>query len=75
MTGRILLEVDLFSKNFSVEFLSQMTHIFKKKSYAVDDNIIFEDQIGDEIFFTINGRVAIIHKKSNTYIKDLYVRL
>ena len=43
LTGRILLEVDLFSKNFNMDFLSQMTEIFIKKSYALDDNIIYED--------------------------------
>lgn len=43
LTGRILLEVDLFSKNFGMDFLSSITHIFAKKSYAVDDNIIYED--------------------------------
>lgn len=74
LTGRILLEVDLFSKNFNMDFLSSMTHIFNKKSYAVDDNIIYEDQIGDEIFFIVQGKVAIIHKKSHTYINDLYVK-
>lgn len=68
LTGRILLEVELFYKNFNMDFLSKMTTIFERKSYAVDDNIIYEDQIGEELFFIIQGRVAIIHKKSHTYI-------
>jgi CRP-like cAMP-binding protein len=30
-----------------------------------------ENEIGNDLFFICNGRVAVIHKKTKTYVKRL----
>ena len=41
-----------------------MSFILKKKIYAIDENIVNEGEFGEEMFFIMSGKVAIIHKKS-----------
>ena len=67
--------MDFFEKNFDIEFISGLSEVFVKRSYSYDDNIIDEDQLGDEIYFIINGLVSMIHKKTGTFLKDLNVRM
>ena len=43
LTGRLLVSVDCFEKNFDIEFISMLSEVFIKRSYSYDDNIIYED--------------------------------
>ena len=71
LNGRILKNIKLF-EDFEIEFLSEITFIFGQVTYMVDDNIIIEDDDpGGKMFFIVKGKVAILHRKSRTYIKDL----
>ena len=70
LNGRILKNIKVF-EDFDIEFLSEITFIFKQVTYMIDDNIIVEDDPGGKIFFIVKGKVAILHRKSRTYIKDL----
>lgn len=70
LNGRILKDIKVF-EDFDLEFLSEITFIFGQVTYMIDDNIIVEDDPGGKIFFIVKGKVAILHRKSRTYIKDL----
>lgn len=70
LNGRILKDIKVF-EDFDLEFLSEITFIFCQVTFMIDDNIIVEDDPGGKIFFIVKGKVAILHRKSRTYIKDL----
>ena len=70
LNGRILKDIKVF-EDFDLEFLSEITFIFAQVTYMIDDNIIVEDDPGGKIFFIVKGKVAILHRKTRTYIKDL----
>eukprot|EP00347_Sterkiella_histriomuscorum_P011514 403372162 len=55
LNGQTLHATPLFQM-FDTDFLSQLTLIFNKKSYSVDENIFVEKDLGDEIFFIIQGK-------------------
>lgn len=71
LNGKILQNIEVLSK-FPIEFLSNVSFILKKKTYAIDENLLIEGDNGDEIFFIVSGRVAIIHKLTKTHIRDLH---
>ena len=70
LNGKILHNITVFN-NFSIGFLSQLTFIFLKKTYSLDENIIVEQDLGDEIFYIVGGKVGLIHKRTFTYIREL----
>jgi hypothetical protein len=37
----------------------------------MDDNIVQEDDAGGTMYFIVTGLVTIIHRKTQTYIRDL----
>ncbi|CDW76390.1 UNKNOWN [Stylonychia lemnae] len=70
INGRILRSIPVFDR-FPIEFVSRLMYKFTKKSYAVDDVIINEDQFGTQIFFINQGKVLVLHKKSMSFITEL----
>lgn len=72
LKGRIIRNCELFD-NFKIEFVSQLVFLLNLKRYSVGDSIIFEKETGDEIYFIENGKVALLHQSSHTYILDLQV--
>jgi len=56
---------------FPIEFLSNLSIILKKYTFAVEDNLIVEKEIGNELFFMVQGRVSIIIDSLKTHITDL----
>ena len=62
--------MEVLSK-FPIEFLSNISFILKKKTYALDENLINEGENGSELYFIVTGRVALLHKKTRTHLKDL----
>ena len=72
LNGRILETSPIFAETFSLNFQAKIAFIFKKQSYAVDDNIFNEDDYGTQIFFIDSGRVSVMHKKTLTFIIELH---
>ena len=80
LNGRILKNIKVF-KNFDIDFLSDITKKFQKQTFAMDDNIIQvsiithltlqEEDAGGTMYFIVTGLVTIIHRKTQTYIRDL----
>ena len=70
LNGRILKNIIVF-KNFEIDFLSEITKSFKKQTFTVDDNIFTEGDEGGTMYFIVTGLVTILHKKTQTYIRDL----
>jgi phosphoribosyl-dephospho-CoA transferase len=68
--GKILQNIDVLYL-FPIDFLSNLSFILKKQTFAIDENMVIEDENGSELFFVVNGRVSLIHKKSKTHIIDL----
>ncbi len=52
LNGRHLHFIDLFGE-FRLDFISELTFQLQKKKYALDDNIIFEGEQGNDIFFIV----------------------
>jgi hypothetical protein len=50
LNGKILKQVNIFAE-FPLEFLSNLTFIFKKRSYALDEYVFNEGDDGKELFF------------------------
>lgn len=70
LNGKILKSVDVFSE-FPLEFLSNLTFIFKKRSFVFDEYVLNEGEDGKELFFITSGKVSLLHKQSYSYILDL----
>jgi CRP-like cAMP-binding protein len=56
---------------FPIELLSSLSFILTKKTFTIGEDLIIEKDIGSDIFFISSGKVAIVHKRSKTFIKDL----
>ena len=63
LNGRILKNIKVF-KNFDIDFLSDITKKFQKQTFAMDDNIVQEDDAGGTMYFIVTGLVTIIHRKT-----------
>lgn len=70
LNGKIFQNIDVLN-NFPIEFLSNLSFILNKKTYALDENLINENEFGNELFFIVTGKVSIVHKKTKTHITDL----
>lgn len=56
---------------FPIDFLSNLSFILRQQTYSIDDNLIIEREIGSELFYMMNGRVSVIHRKTKTHLTDL----
>eukprot|EP00347_Sterkiella_histriomuscorum_P000699 403374844 len=70
MNGKILKSVSVFSE-FPLEFLSNLTFIFIKKSFSTEEYVFNEGDDGKDIYFITQGKVCLIHRQTYTYIIDL----
>ena len=70
LNARILRIIKVFS-NFEIDFLSEITFIIQKETYANDEDILVEGDQGGQLFFIVKGKVALIHKRSHTFIQNL----
>ena len=70
MNGKILKSVNVFAE-FPLDFLSNLTFIFKKRSFVLDEYVFNEGDDGRDLFFITSGKVAIIEKQTYSYILDL----
>lgn len=46
-----------------------------KRPYTQDEIIIDEETIGNEMYLIVSGQVAMVHKKTQSYIIDLNVKI
>ena len=61
MNGKILKSVCVFSE-FPLEFLSNLTFIFVKKSFSMEEYVFNEGDDGRDIYFITQGKVCLIHR-------------
>lgn len=61
INGKILQNIAALSV-FPIEFLSNLSFLFRKYTYALDENIIIENLPGNELFFVVTGKVAVLHR-------------
>lgn len=45
LNGQILQNIDILC-NFPIEFLSNLTFIFNKTTYTIDENVCIEGEVG-----------------------------
>lgn len=48
-----------------------MSFIISKRTFIAGEDLVREGELGSDMFYILNGRVAAIQKTSKTYIKDL----
>ena len=70
LNARILSQIKVF-KNFEIAFLAEITNYFVAKQFSTDDYIVSEGEDGGTMYFIVSGHVTIVHKATQTYIKDL----
>jgi hypothetical protein len=72
LNGRIL-ESSPVLKHFSMLFISEITFKLDHHTFAIDDNIFEEGNLGDKLFFISKGSIILVHKKTKTFIKEIGV--
>lgn len=72
LNGRIIQSSTVF-KHFSMLFLSEITFKLNHHTFAIDDHVFEEGNIGDKLYFINKGSVLLVHKKTKTFIKELGV--
>ena len=70
LNGKLLNDTPLF-KSFSLDFLSQLTFIIKKRIFLIDEHIFLEGDRGDSLFYLQKGSVVLLHRQTQTFIKEL----
>ncbi len=68
--GQALSKVTLIN-SLPVELLSSLSFILKKNAFTLNEELIEEQEQGDAIYHIIEGKVALIHKETKTFITDL----
>lgn len=51
--------------------MSLISFILKKNTYIINEDLVVENEIGNDLFFIKNGTVALIHKNTKSFIKEL----
>ena len=51
--------------------MSDITTFFRPQTYVVDDFLFMEQDRAECFYFIVEGKVAMIHKASHTFLKDL----
>ena len=69
--GRILQSVAVLSR-FPLEFLSNLSFVLEKKSFALDEEIFNEGDEGSEMYFITSGKVTLLHRESKSFIAELF---
>jgi CRP-like cAMP-binding protein len=69
--GRILQTVPILGI-FPLEFLSRLTFVLIKRSYALDEYLFREGDTSRDLYFIVNGRISLIHRASYTFLADLH---
>jgi len=70
LNGRVLKECEVFN-NFDMIFVSEVTFALQRTLYVMSDTVFEEGEPGYKMFFIAKGTVLLIHRKSQTYIKQI----
>lgn len=70
LNGKMLHSTALF-KSFDIAFISELTFVLKRETFSMDENILFEGETGESLYYMCSGKATLIHKRSCSYIKDL----
>ena len=68
--GVVLNKIKFFEP-FGIDFLSDLTEKFSRFTYVTDDFLFMEGDKSEAFFYIKLGKIAMIHKKSHTFVKDL----
>ena len=60
LNSKILKNIEVFNQ-FPISFLSNVSFIMKKKTINMDENLFLEKEIGTDLYFILNGKIALIH--------------
>lgn len=70
LRGRVLSGISMFQP-FGLDYLSEMTSYFHSQTFVIDDFIFVENDKSECLYTIVEGKVAMIHKKTHTFFKDL----
>jgi hypothetical protein len=70
LNGNMLTNCPVFT-GFSDDFISEITFILTRKMFAMGDNIFYEKEYGDEMYFITKGSVVLWEHRTHTFIKEL----
>ena len=70
LNGNILKNIKVFM-NFDISFLSSIAESFKPQTFGAEENVFEEGEPGGTMYFIVTGWVSILHRQTQTYIKDL----
>ena len=70
LNGNILKNIKVFM-NFDITFLSSIADSFKPQTFSAEENVVEEGEPGGTMYFIVTGWVSVLHKETQTYIKDL----
>jgi CRP-like cAMP-binding protein len=70
LNGNILKNIKVFM-NFNLDFLSSIADSFKPQTFSAEENVVEEGEPGGTMYFIVTGWVSVLHKDTQTYIKDL----
>jgi len=54
-----------------MDFLSEITEHFVNYTFVSDDFVFMENDKSESIIYILEGKVAMLHKLSHTFIKDI----
>ena len=72
LNGKMLHDSKMF-KYYTLTFLSELTFILKRETFAVEEPIFEEDTPGDKLYYITKGNVILVHKRSATFIADISI--
>ena len=61
-----------FIKDFGIDFMTELTTCFKKVTFVSEDFLFMEKDKAECIYYIIQGKVAMIHKQTHTFITDVH---
>jgi len=70
LNGNILKNIKVFM-NFNLDFLSSIADSFKPQTFSAEENVVEEGEPGGTMYFIVTGWVSVLHKETQTYVKDL----
>lgn len=71
LNARVLKNIKVLT-NFDIEYLSQLTFTISMATFSIDEDIVVEGDEGNTMYYIVNGKAAIIHKESKTFISNIH---
>ena len=71
LRGKIIDRIS-FVQGFGIDFKGDISTHFHRATYVSDDFIFMEKDKAECLYYITQGKVAMLHKQSHTFIKDLH---